>query len=191
MIPPIKRCGGCEGTLLGLRITIGNKLQIFIYVYIYMKCLWIALKKKNLNFFENSKNTTIEFWVQSLKHEYGVRRSWVGTMEMMHATQNEEQLCPNPNLKCTREWSGLGLADQNWHLCWTADSAWELSWVKCERKTQLLLTQAFVAGCGGDGGGEWGTSFSKKVLQKGPGQRKMPTSCVFALCKDMLSKKLV
>jgi hypothetical protein len=48
-----------------------------------------------------------------------------------------------------------------------------------------------VAGCGGDGGGEWGTSFSKKVLQKGPGQRKMPTSCVFALCKDMLSKKLV
>lgn len=112
-------------------------------------------------------------------------------MEMMHATQNEEQLCPNPNLKCTREWSGLGLADQNWHLCWTADSAWELSWVECERKTQLLLTQAFVAGCGGDGGGEWGTSFSKKVLQKGPGQRKMPTSCVFALCKDMFSKKLV
>jgi hypothetical protein len=22
----------------------------------------------------------------------------VGTMEMMHVTQNEEQLCPNPNL---------------------------------------------------------------------------------------------
>jgi hypothetical protein len=109
MIPPIKRCGGCEGTLLGLRITIGNKLQILIYIY--MKCLWIALKKKNLNFFENSKNTTFEFWVQSLKHEYGVRRSWVGTMEMMHATQNEEQLCPNPNLKCTREWVGFGRSE--------------------------------------------------------------------------------
>jgi hypothetical protein len=32
MIPPIKRCGGHEGTLLGLRMKIGNKLQILIYI---------------------------------------------------------------------------------------------------------------------------------------------------------------
>ncbi len=47
--------------------------------------------------------------------KYGVRRSWVGTMEMMHATQNEVQLCPNPNLKCTREWVVFGQLELGTH----------------------------------------------------------------------------
>jgi hypothetical protein len=86
---------------------------------------------------------------------------------MMHATQNEEQLCPNPNLKCTREWVGFG---------------WLGMRIKLSKKWDEDPTAINSSLCGwlcdGDGGGEWGTSFSKRSYKRD----QVKERCLLLVC---------
>ncbi len=56
----------------------------------------------------------------------------------------------------------------------------------------MLLTQAFVAGCGGDGGEEWGRQALAKGVTKGTRSKQDAYFlCVCTLQRHVLSKKLV